>query len=50
MDRKNWWTIVHGVTKRIRHNLVTKQQQIFHSVYVLAAIYKMDNQQGPVTI
>ena len=47
MDRKAWWTIVHGVTKRIRYNLVIKQQQIFHNVYVHAAMFKMDNQQGP---
>ena len=26
MDREAWWATVHGVTK-VRHNLVTKQQQ-----------------------
>ena len=27
MDRGAWWATLHGVTKRIRHNLETKQQQ-----------------------
>ena len=27
MDRGNLWAIVHGVTKRVRHYLVTKQKQ-----------------------
>ena len=26
-DRKAWWSTVHGVTKRARHDLATKQQQ-----------------------
>ena len=26
MDRGDWWATVHGVAKRVRHNLVTKQQ------------------------
>ena len=26
MDRGAWWAVVHGVTK-VRHDLVTKQQQ-----------------------
>ena len=26
MDREAWWATVHEVTK-VRHNLVTKQQQ-----------------------
>ena len=46
MDRKALWTIVQGVTKRIRHNLVTKQQQKFYSVYIHTAVFKMDNKQG----
>ena len=46
MDRKALWTIVQGVTKRIRHNLVTKQQQKFYSVYIHTAVFKMDNQEG----
>ena len=27
MDRGVWWSIVHGVAKRVRHDLMTKQQQ-----------------------
>ena len=27
MNRGNWWATVHGVSERVRHNLVTKQQQ-----------------------
>ena len=27
MDRGAWWTTAHGGHKRVRHNLVTKQQQ-----------------------
>ena len=27
MDRGAWQTIVHGVARRVRHNLATKQQQ-----------------------
>ena len=27
MDRGGWWATVHGGHERIRHNLVTKQQQ-----------------------
>ena len=27
MDRGAWWAMVHGVAKRVRYNLVTKQQQ-----------------------
>ena len=26
-DRKAWWSTVHGVAKRVRHDLATKQQQ-----------------------
>ena len=25
-DREAWWATVHGVKKRVRHDLVTKQQ------------------------
>ena len=28
MDRGAWWATVHGVKKRVRCNLATKQQQI----------------------
>ena len=28
MDRGAWWATVHGVVKRVRHNLATKQQDI----------------------
>ena len=28
MDRRTWWATVYGVT-RVRHDLETKQQQIF---------------------
>ena len=27
LDRGAWWAAVHGVAKRIKHDLVTKQQQ-----------------------
>ena len=27
MDRGAWWATVHGVTKRVGHELLTKQQQ-----------------------
>ena len=27
MDLRAWWATVHGVTKELRHVLVTKQQQ-----------------------
>ena len=27
-DREAWWAIVHGVAKRVRHGLVTKQEQL----------------------
>ena len=30
MDREAWWTTVHGGHKRVKHDLVTKQQQQFH--------------------
>ena len=33
MNRGAWWAVVHGVAKRVRHDLVTKQQQLFH-IYV----------------
>jgi len=26
MDRGAWWATVHGVTERVEHDLVTKQQ------------------------
>ena len=26
MDRGAWWATVHGATKRVRHDLATKQQ------------------------
>ena len=28
MDRGAWWVTVHGATKRVRHNLATKQQRL----------------------
>ena len=28
MNRGPWWATVHGVTKRVRHNLATKQQPL----------------------
>ena len=28
MNRGAWWATVHGVTKRVRHNLATKQQPL----------------------
>ena len=31
MDREVWWATVHGGHKRVKHDLVTKQQQ-FHSL------------------
>ena len=27
MDKEAWWAAVHVVTERVRHDLVTKQQQ-----------------------
>ena len=27
MDRGTWWATVHGGCRRVRHDLVTKQQQ-----------------------
>ena len=30
MDREAWWATVHGGHKRVKHDLVTKQQQQFH--------------------
>ena len=27
MDRGAWWAIVRGFAKRVKHNLVTKQQE-----------------------
>jgi len=33
MNRGAWWAVVHGVSKRVRHDLVTKQQQLLH-IYV----------------
>ena len=27
-DREAWWAIVQGVAKRVRHGLVTKQEQL----------------------
>ena len=27
MNREAWWAIVHGINKKIEHDLVTKQQQ-----------------------
>ena len=27
LDRGAWWATVHGVAKRVRHDLVTKQQK-----------------------
>jgi len=27
MDKRAWWAAVHGVQKRVRHNLATEQQQ-----------------------
>ena len=27
MDRVAWWATVHEVTKRVRHDLVTKEKQ-----------------------
>ena len=43
MDREALWAAVHGVTKRVRHDLVTKQQQkkinVFeHTVLVYGGI------------
>ena len=35
MDRGAWWATVHGVA-RVRHDLVTKQQQrAIHIIYLL---------------
>ena len=28
MDRGAWWATVHGIAKRVGHNLATKQQDI----------------------
>ena len=28
MDREVWWATVHGVTKRVRHDLGAKQQHL----------------------
>ena len=30
MERGTWWAVVHGSHKRVRHNLVTKQQNCAH--------------------
>ena len=30
MDKGTWWAVVHGSHKRVRHNLVTKQQNCTH--------------------
>ena len=34
MDTGVWWATVHGVEKRIGHNLATKQQCVYHIVYI----------------
>ena len=34
MDRRAWWAIVHGVTKRVGHDLATNQQQQDLNIYI----------------
>ena len=33
-----WWVIVHGVTKRVRHNLQTKQPQTTTTLRAIAQL------------
>ena len=39
MDRGAWWAIVHGVTKELDMNLVTKQQHTSFVSYAVTVIY-----------
>ena len=32
MEREAWWATVHGVSRRVRHDLGTKQQQYYHNL------------------
>ena len=48
IDRGAWQAIVHGGCKRVRHDLVTKQQQQFHSFvkYCYAVCHMSANTLG----
>ena len=35
MDRGSWWATVHRSQERVRHDLVTKQQQDNNQKYIL---------------
>ena len=43
MDKRAWWTIVYGVAKRVRFDLVTKQQQLRGSFpcLIIQGLFKM---------
>ena len=45
VDRGAWWAIVHGVTKRVSHNLATKQQ---HGVISVPDSVSMERCQGNI--
>ena len=58
-DRGAWWATVHGVTKRIRHNWVTKQQfknslsascvpqEVLPFVYKTSSVRSSSHPSGP---
>ena len=39
MNRGVWWATVHGSNSRVRHNLVTKQQQTFCGMHNFVLMY-----------
>ena len=45
-DREAWRAAVHGSHKRVRHNLVTKQQKIFHYMDVYFIYLSIDGHLG----
>ena len=40
MDRGVWWAAVHGVTKRVRHDLATKQQIVIPTLLIFQDYYE----------
>ena len=40
MDRGVWWAAVHRVTKRVRHDLATKQQIIIPALLIFQDYYE----------
>ena len=51
MDRGVWWTVVRGVTKRVRHDLATEQQQAYEKVLSITSCWgSTDQNHSGITI